>query len=201
MSFFRKLGGAITGGFRKVGGAIESGAKEVGGAFRKGGNTIARGIGGLAGGSLGASLGSGLAIAIGQPELAPAFGAVGGIIGRTAGGEGASRIEQSTRGIASGKRPIFGSHNSGVARAVQSAPHSSAPQRVPPALHLPGMVMPQPLVPKLPSPAPRKPMVGRDGGGIYQGPPLSVGQKKQMMEKKRNELEKSRPQKKEDLFM
>jgi len=113
---------------------------------------------------------------------------VGGIVGRAVGGELGSRV---------GHEAVKG-RNTGIQRAVKSAPHSSAPQRVPPGLHLPGMVMPKPMVPKLPGP---KPMVGRDGGGIYRGPPLSVGQKKQMMEKKRNELEKSKPQKKEDLFM
>lgn len=151
MGFFQKIGHAFSSAGRSVGGLFSKGAHEVGSAFRKGGHVIARGLGGMAGGSLGAEMGGGLALALGQPELAPAFAGAGALIGRTVGAEGAGRIETTTRGIASGKRPILG----GQMRRSDSPPK---------------MVMPPVQPPKLPSPAPRKAMVGRNGGGIYRPP-------------------------------
>jgi hypothetical protein len=190
MSFFKKMGRAITGGFKKVGGALESGANEIGGAFKKSAGVIGRGLGSLAGGGIGSEIGAGIGSVFG-PEGTVAGGMVGSIVGKAIGGELGSRA---------GHEAVKG-HNTGLARATKTSPHMSQPPRVPVGLHLPGAIMPKPMVPKLPGPKPQKNIVGRDGGGVYRGPALSVGQKKEMMEKKRNELEKSKPQKKEDLFM
>jgi len=166
MSFFRKA-------FRSVGHALSKGVNEVGSAFRKGGNVIARGLGGMAGGSLGAELGSGLALAIGQPELAPAFGAVGGLIGRTAGAEGAGRIETTTRGIASGKRPLLGQNVHNVQRAHEM---------------MGALPIPDGKFFHVQYPEKKKAMVGVGG----------AGQRRMMSpEQKRNELEKMRTQQKE----
>ena len=110
MSFFRKA-------FRSFGHTLSKGVNEVGSAFRKGGHVIARGLSGMAGQGIGAEIGSGLALAIGQPELVPAFAAAGGLVGKVGGSELGGRIEEATRGIASGKRPIFGHHIHNVQRA------------------------------------------------------------------------------------
>lgn len=90
MSFFKKLGRSIGSGFKKLG-------RETQSVFKKGGNTIARGLGSMAGASLGSEIGGAAAALLG-PEAIPAGAAVGGLIGRVVGGESASRIEEATRG-------------------------------------------------------------------------------------------------------
>lgn len=167
MSFFRKA-------FRTVGHAFSKGASEVASTFRKGGNVIARGLGGMAGGSLGAEIGGGIASVFG-PEAVPVGAAIGGLIGRQVGSEGAGRIETTTRGIASGKRPVFGQQIHNVQRAHEMQG----------ALPIPDGKF---FHAKFPEKKEKKAMVGVGGAG-----------QRQMMtpEQKRNELEKMRTQQKE----
>lgn len=151
MSFFKKLGRSIGSGFKKLGNETTS-------IFKKGGHVIARGLGSLAGGSLGSSLG-GAAASVFGPEAIPVGAAIGGLIGRTVGGEASGRIEEATRGVASGKRPLFGVRHSGPA---------------------PRIALPPVEVPKLPGPRPR---LGEGGAG--QRRMISDKEKRNELERRR----------------
>lgn len=161
--------------FRNLGRVFTKGASKVGGLFEKGarevGGAITRGastIGRGVGGLGGAEVGGAVASVFG-PEAVP----VGAIIGRAIGSELGARTAQE---IGKATAPV---RRSGAGQV------GLAPRNV-------NMILPPVQPPILPSP---KPMVGRDGHGIYRGPPLSVGQKKQMMEEKRNNLERNKPKK------
>jgi hypothetical protein len=167
MSFFRSLGRVFTKGSSKIGSLFEKGGRELSGAITRGASTIGRGIGSLGGAALGSELG-GAAASVFGPEAIPIGSALGSIIGRSVGGELGSRGAQQ---IGKMTAPVRRSAPVGMPRNVN-------------------MIMPPVQPPILPGP---KPMVGRDGAGIYRGPPLSVGQKKEMMEKKRNSLEINKP--------
>jgi len=92
MSFFKKLGRSIGSGFKKLGTETQS-------VFKKGGNTIARGLGGLAGQGLGSALGGAAASVLLGPEAGPLGAQVGRLIGGVAASEGAGRIEEANRGM------------------------------------------------------------------------------------------------------
>tara|TARA_S200002703_G_scaffold151842_3_gene151660 strand:- start:1546 stop:2091 length:546 start_codon:yes stop_codon:yes gene_type:complete len=177
MSFFRSLGRVFTKGAKDVGGLFKKGGQAVGSAFQKGarevGGAITRGastIGRGLGGLGGAEIGGAVASVFG-PEAVP----VGAIVGRAIGGELGARTAQE---IGKATAPV---RRSGPGQ-VELTPRNV------------NMLMPPVQPPILPGP---KPMVGRDGGGIYRGPPLSVGQKKEMLEAKRNSLERNKPKKME----
>lgn len=141
MGFFGKIGRA----FRHVGSIFKKGTNEVGSVFRKGGHSIARGLGSMAGAGLGAEIAGGIATAV-APELVVPAMAVGGLIGKTAGAEGAGRIEATTRGLVSGKgkfttKPNRNNLNSKI----------------------------NPIVAKYKNP---RPILGKDGAGKFKGNPL-----------------------------
>jgi len=164
MSFFKKLGHGLSHIAKKTGSGISH-------TFKKAGKNIVRGLGQLGGGALGVMGGEALATAIAPELMIPAM-AVGGIIGKESGKEGAGLLYSSLEH----KRKPKTAPVPSIGKAVQQVPIPQPPR-----------IQPQPVIRK-PIPDSKyfqdRPRLGQDGHGQRQQ--LNPIEKSRVMKEKRD---------------